>query len=295
MKKVIDFCNSNSIFYKQDISARSFSTFRIGGIAPLIVYPNNALQASSVISFMYNENIPYKIAGNCSNILFPDEDLDYVLLKTDKLNSIEVSANKISCGAGVILAKAATTALKYDLSGMECLFGIPGTVGGAVAMNAGAYGREMSHIVCSTEYVDHFGNIKTVEGQDHDFGYRHSFFSTDGFITQTTLELSYGTHDEIKRLMDECTSKRTASQPLDMPSAGSVFKRPEGYFAGKLIQDSGLKGFTVGGAQVSEKHVGFIVNKGNATSADVKNLIITIQTTVLEKYGVHLETEIKFF
>lgn len=295
MRHIAEFCDKNSISYQSNVLLKNISTFKIGGIAPVIVSPDCSEKVSCLVSFLKDKNVPFKMIGNCSNILFPDETLDYVLVKTDKLQKLEFENDRLICGAGVILAKVASTALKNEFSGMERLFGIPGTVGGAVTMNAGAYGSEMSNIVIETEYVDVNGDIKTVSGCDHDFGYRHSCFSDGGFVTKTVLQLVKGSYAEIKAIMDECTAKRVSSQPLDLPSAGSVFKRPEGHFAGKLIQDSGLKGYSVGGAQVSEKHAGFIVNKGNATSADVKELIRIIQTTVAEKFGVMLETEIKFF
>ncbi len=295
MLDISAFCDKNSIFYQQDVSLKKLSSFKIGGIAPYIISPNSATQVSEIINYVNEKNIKYKVIGNCSNILFPDETIDCLLIKTDKLNSLTIKNNNIICGAGLILAKVASTALKSELSGMECLFGIPGTIGGAIKMNAGAYGSEMSHIAVETEYVTADGIIKTVSGNDHNFSYRHSCFSDTDIIVQTVLKLSDGNYSDIKNKMDEYTSKRVSSQPLDMPSAGSVFKRPEGFFAGKLIEDSGLKGFSVGGAQVSEKHAGFIVNKGNASSEDVKELIRIIQSTVAEKFGVMLETEIKFF
>lgn len=295
MRHIAEFCDKNSISYQSNVLLKNISTFKIGGIAPVIVSPDCSEKVSCLVSFLKDKNVPFKMIGNCSNILFPDETLDYVLVKTDKLQKLEFENDRLICGAGVILAKAASTALKNEFSGMERLFGIPGTVGGAVTMNAGAYGSEMSCIVTETEYVDLNGDIKTVSGSDHDFGYRHSCFFDSGFVTKTILQLSKGSYSEIRSVMDECTAKRVSSQPLDLPSAGSIFKRPEGFFAGKLIQDSGLKGYSVGGAQVSEKHAGFIVNKSNATSADVKELIRIIQTTVVEKFGVMLETEIKFF
>jgi UDP-N-acetylmuramate dehydrogenase len=180
-----------------------------------------------------------------------------------------------------------------ELGGLEFLVSIPGTLGGAIKMNAGAYGSEMSHIAVETEYVTADGIIKTVSGNDHNFSYRHSCFSDTDIIVQTVLKLSDGNYSDIKNKMDEYTSKRVSSQPLDMPSAGSVFKRPEGFFAGKLIEDSGLKGFSIGGAQVSVKHAGFIVNTGNATCEDVCNLVKHIQNVVLENTGVQLECEIK--
>ncbi len=292
---IASFCEKESIAYKENVDSKIISTFKIGGTVPIVVYPDSSAQSSVLIKYLCDKGIPYRTVGNCSNILFPDEPLDYVLIKSDRLNTLEVAGDRIICGAGVILAKVASAALKSHLTGMEHLFGIPGTVGGAVVMNAGAYGTEMSQIVCETEYVDANGDIKTLSREEHLFGYRKSFFSESGFVTRTTLMLQNGNYYDIMNEMNQCSLKRISSQPLDKPSAGSVFKRPEGYFAGKLIQDSGLKGRCVGGAQVSEKHAGFIVNTGNATSKDVKELIHIIQDTVSEKFGVMLETEIKIF
>ena len=270
------------------------STFKIGGIAPYVISPDSTKQVSELLTYISDNSIPYKVVGNCSNILFPDGVVDYILIKTDKLCDLQIENNEITCGAGLILAKVSSVALKSDLSGMECLFGIPGTVGGAVKMNAGAYGAEMSQIVTETEYVTSDGSIKTAIGTNHDFGYRHSCFSDSDFITKTKLKLSQGIYSEIKAKMDECTSKRVSSQPLDMPSAGSVFKRPEGHFAGKLIEDAGLKGASVGGAMVSPKHAGFIINTGDATASDVLTLVDIIKEKVLSQFNVELECEIRF-
>ena len=289
------FFYNNSIPYQKNLSTKSISTFKIGGLISLAVYPLNADQASLLIKFFNSNNIKYKTAGNCSNILFSDENTDYVLIKTDNMNSLVVDNERIITGAGNLLSKISTTALKSHLSGMENLYGIPGSVGGAVIMNAGAYGSEMSQIIEETEYVDCMGDIRIVCGDSHCFGYRHSCFSDKEIVTKTTIKLNSGNYQNIREIMTLVIAKRKASQPLEMPSAGSVFKRPQGYFAGKLIEDCGLKGFSVGDAMVSTKHAGFIVNRGNATSEDVKKLINIIQSQVYEKFGVKLETEIRFF
>ena len=289
------FCDKNSIPYQKNLNAKSLSTFKIGGIIPLTVYPLNANQASLLVKYFNSNQIKYKTAGNCSNILFSDDITDYVLVKTDNMNYLEVNDCCVITGSGNLLSKIASTVLKFHLSGMENLYGIPGSVGGAVIMNAGAYGSEMSEIVEKTEYVDNNGNICIVSGEEHRFGYRHSCFSDNDIVTKTSLKLNFGNYQAIRKNMTFVITKRKTSHPLNMPSAGSVFKRPEGYFAGKLIEDCGLKGFSVGDAMVSEKHAGFIVNTGSATSDDVKQLIQIIQSKVLEKFGVKLETEIRFF
>ena len=261
----------------------------------MVIFPNSSEQVSSVIKIMNAENINYRVVGNCSNILFSDGMLDYVLIKTDRLNYLKIKSDYIESGSGNNLTKIAYSALKYNLSGMEKLCGIPGSVGGAVIMNAGAYGAQMEDIVETTEYVNSEGNICYVTGQDHKFGYRCSCFTDKDVVTKVILKLHKGIHEEISDEMAEIKAKRSSTQPLSMPSAGSVFKRPEGFFAGKLIEDCGLKGASVGDAYVSEKHAGFIVNHGNASSSDVKKLIEIIQRKVAEKYDVQLETEIKFF
>ena len=289
------FCDKNSIPYQKNLHANTISTFKIGGIVPLTIFPQNTEQVSVLLQYLYTNSIKYKTAGNCSNILFPDKIIDYVLVKTDKLTFLEIDDCRIITGSGNLLSKIASTALKYRLSGMEKLYGIPGSVGGAVVMNAGAYGSDMSDIVEETEYVDYCGCIHTIKGQDHNFGYRYSCFTESDVVTKTSLKLNQGIYSNIREAMTSVIAKRKMSQPLDMPSAGSVFKRPEGYYAGKLIEDCGLKGFLVGEAMVSTKHAGFIVNTGNASSEDVKRLIKIIQSEVFDKFGVELETEIKFF
>ncbi|MBQ6052496.1 MAG: UDP-N-acetylmuramate dehydrogenase [Clostridia bacterium] len=293
MTDAVAFCEANSIPFKTDLSAKTFSTFKIGGIAPLVVYPTDTEQVSILLKYFNANNLRYKTVGNCSNVLFSDNMLDCILIKTDLLSFLNVENEHIVSGSGNFLSKLASAALKNHLSGMEKLFGIPGSVGGAVIMNAGAFGAEMSQIVEQTEYVDAKGNIHIVKGEEHCFGYRKSCFTESDVVTKTTLKLIPGIYRNIREEMNAVKTKRVSTQPLDMPSAGSVFKRPDGHFAGKLIEDCGLKGFSVGGAQVSTKHAGFIVNTGNATAADVKELINLIQSEVFDKFGLMLETEIR--
>ena len=233
--------------------------------------------------------------GNGSNILVSDKGVRGLVIMTDRLRRVSVSGtNTIEAWAGAPIAKAANLARNYSLAGLEFAYGIPGTVGGAVYMNAGAYNRNMDNVVTETEYVDNEGRLKTMKGDEHQFGYRKSVFrDTDFVIVKTVLTLTEGNSAEITAKMNEYTRLRAEKQPLDMPSAGSVFKRPPGFFAGRLVEDSGLKGYQIGGARVSDKHAGFIVNTGNATCGDVIRLIETIRETVLRKFGVELESEIR--
>lgn len=277
----------------ENVALCNYTTFKIGGCTPLMVSPASAEEVSRTVKIFNKHSISYFTLGNGSNILIPDEGISKAVIFTGKLLSITVSENKIIAGSGCFLGKVASEAAKNSLKGMESLHGIPGTVGGAVIMNAGAYGSEMAHVVEYTDYVDKFGEIHRVCGAEHQFGYRKSCFSSDDIVTSVCFALEKGESEEIYGKMNELAKKRRDSQPLEYPSAGSVFKRPEGYFAGKLIQDSGLKGKTVGGAQVSEKHAGFIINIGGATCSDVLELVKIIQDTVYSNYGVHLEMEIK--
>ena len=210
------------------------------------------------------------------------------------MNKIEIDGERIFAGCGVLLSRVAQEALKAELEGFEFASGIPGTVGGGVYMNAGAYGPELKDVIESVRYIDEDGNFSEILAKDAEFGYRSSIFAKKGYIvTGCTFKLKKGNREEIKELINDFTNRRVTKQPIEKPSAGSVFKRPEGYFAGALIEEAGLKGFSIGGAEVSPKHAGFIVNKGSATAKDVLDLIEYIKSTVYEKNGVMLETEIK--
>lgn len=271
------------------------TSFKIGGSADVLVTPEETSQIERIVQLCKDTSTPYIVIGNGSNLLVRDKGIRGVVIKTfDKMNKCYAKDDKIFSQSGALMSKLANLALEHELTGLEFASGIPGTVGGAVVMNAGAYGPEMKDVVLQTTYMDNEGNIKTISNEEHRFGYRTSILQEQGSIVlETVLGLKKGNRDQIKALMDELSRRRRESQPLDMPSAGSVFKRPEGYFAGKLIQDCGLKGFCIGGAQVCEKHCGFIINTGNATAKDVENLIKYIQQTVKEKFGVELKTEVK--
>ena len=295
MTKFTDFLSSANIVYSLNASLKELSSFKIGGSAAIICYPDCAEKAAALVKYCNENGMKYMTFGRCSNVLFPDSGLLTPIIKTDKMNSMVFSDGLFCFGAGVMLAKASKYTVDKGYAGMEFAYGIPGSVGGAVYMNAGAYGGEMSQCIEKTEYVDDRGNICVLEQKLHEFGYRHSYFSDKNYIiTKSYVSLEKGDRSNSAALIDEFQSARKSKQPLDMPSAGSVFKRPQGYFAGKLIEDSGLKGAFVGGAMVSTKHSGFIVNYDNASERDVRELISVIQNKVMEKYGVLLECELKF-
>lgn len=270
-----------------------YITFRFGGKCRALISINSAQSAAELIGYMKENSIRYGILGRGSNVLADDNGFDgVILLFGSDFASIEIRGNIIRCDAGALLASACVHAQQSGLSGMENLFGIPGTVGGALFMNAGAYGSEMKDIVLSAEYLDEEGKIRTIGRENMELSYRHSFFSDRSFvIISVTMQLESGDPETIKNSMNECMAKRSSKQPLEYPSAGSTFKRPEGSYASLLIDQCGLKGAQCGGAMVSEKHSGFIINKGYATCADVLELCSQVQRVVKEKTGYTLELE----
>ncbi len=269
------------------------TTFKIGGPAEVFVSCESIDELQKAIKACHDMKIEYFIIGNGSNLLVSDNGINGVVIHAS-INNIEFEGNKVKVQSGCKLSALAAAVCKKGLSGLEFAAGIPGTVGGAVFMNAGAYGGEMKDVLISVDYIDDEGNVCTVFGDDMDLSYRHSMFSDKNYcIIGCTMELSNGNEQQIRELMSDYNKRRSDKQPLEYPSAGSTFKRPEGYFAGKLIQDSGLSGVNVGDAYVSEKHSGFVINKGRATAADVLGLIKKVQDTVMEKFGVQLEPEVK--
>ena len=269
------------------------TSFRVGGPAALIALPKTVEEAQACIKTAVSLGVEPFFLGNGSNLLVPDEGVQRFLIKpVPGLNQIVRDGNTITAGSGVTLARLAMFARDNDLTGLEFAHGIPGSLGGAVFMNAGAYGGEMAQVVRSVTCLGADGEIETVT--DFDFGYRHSAFS-DGkrLILSATMELQPGDRTAITERMDELAAQRQSKQPLEFPSAGSMFKRPVGHFAGALIEQSGLKGFTVGGAQVSEKHAGFVINAGGATCSDVLELVRQVQLRVRENFGVELEMEVR--
>ena len=273
------------------------TTFKIGGNASLLLEVNTKKQLSDIIMLCNSEDVKYMILGKGSNLLISDNGLDVVVIKlAGEFKTAErLDNNTIYCGAGMSLAGLCREAENNSLCGLEFAWGIPGSVGGAVFMNAGAYGGEMKDVVYSVTHIDSNGKIGTIKADDLKFDYRHSVYKENGYtIIGATFKLNLDSKNSIRNKMDDFMQRRKDKQPLEYPSAGSVFKRPAGNYAGTLIEQCGLKGKTIGGAQVSEKHAGFIINIGTATAEDVLNLVKHIQTTVKEKTGYELERELIF-
>ena len=291
------FCNClGSDNVKQQEPMSRHTTFRIGGPADFYLCPHSTKEVQEIVEICKEENLPYFVLGNGSNLLVSDKGYRGVVIQLWKnFSDITVKDCCIQAKAGALLSKVAVEALEAGLTGMEFASGIPGTIGGAAFMNAGAYGGEMKDIIKSVKVLDTQGEVLVLPKEELKMGYRTSIVKEKGYtVLSVELELSKGNREEIRNTMEDLKERRTSKQPLEMPSAGSTFKRPEGYFAGKLIMDSGLRGFSVGGAQVSEKHCGFVVNKGGATAMDVLNLIREVQRRVKEQFGVDLETEVRF-
>ncbi len=272
-----------------------YTTFKIGGVADYIADPENVGQISDYIKLCDKYQIPYFIMGNGSNILASDDGYRGMIIRIcSSMNKICADGCKLTAEAGALLTRVARVARDNGLTGMEFASGIPGTVGGAVYMNAGAYGGEIKNIASSVKVLDENGEIYDISCKDMEFSYRHSIAEEKKLIIlETVFELEKGDISEIDEEMKKLSEARKSKQPLEYPSAGSTFKRPEGYFAGKLIMDSGLRGYSVGDAQISEKHCGFVINKGSATAKDVIRLVDDVKSKVYEQFGVELEMEIK--
>ncbi|MBO5260855.1 MAG: UDP-N-acetylmuramate dehydrogenase [Coprococcus sp.] len=279
-----------------DEQMKCHTTFRVGGPADFFVKPQNERQLAGVIRYLDEYKIPFFILGNGSNLLVSDSGYRGVIIDlSEGFDDISVSGNFIFTQAGAMLSRVSAFARDNSLTGMEFASGIPGSIGGAVFMNAGAYGGEMKDIVDTVTVMDYSGNIFVLKNSDMDFGYRHSVVEEKKLIVlSTVLRLSKGDRSVITGRMKELGESRISKQPLEYPSAGSTFKRPEGYFAGKLIMDAGLRGKSIGGAQVAEKHCGFIINKGGATAKDIAQLIRYVQNEVKCMFGVSIEPEVRF-
>lgn len=270
------------------------TTFRVGGPADYFLTPGEA-ELGPVVKLLKEEQIPLQIIGNGSNLLVGDKGIRGAVVEIGaQLNGVSVEGTRLVAQAGVSLARAAQEAARAHLSGLEFASGIPGTVGGAVVMNAGAYGGEMKDVVERVQVLCGSGELKTLDGEEMEFSYRHSIvLKLNGIVIKTVFCLEEADESLIRAKMELLKNQRAQKQPLEYASAGSTFKRPKGYFAGKLIMDAGLRGFQVGGAQVSEKHCGFVINRGDATAADILGLIRHVQKTVKEKFGVDMETEVR--
>ena len=282
----------NRIF--TDEPMKKHTTFRVGGPADVLIQPKRA-ELASVIRLCREYDIPYQVIGNGSNLLVGDRGIRGAVIEMlSKEDEICVEDDCITVGAGMLLSTTANRAAEHGLTGMEFAAGIPGSIGGAVVMNAGAYGGEMKDILTAVTVLDQEGNEKILSAEELELGYRTSCILKKGYIvTGAKIKLKHGEETAIRARMEELKKQRVEKQPLEYPSAGSTFKRPEGYFAGKLIMDAGLRGYLVGEAQVSEKHCGFVINRGNATAADVRTLMQNVSDIVEEKFGVRLEPEVK--
>lgn len=291
LDKVIDGAN-----IKLNEPMKNHTSFKVGGPADILVIPENIEEVQAVIKLCREKGANYYLIGNGSNLLVRDGGIRGVVIKLSKLNKIEVEGNRIIAQSGASLYDVAKTSLDAGLKGFEFASGIPGSIGGASAMNAGAYNGEMSMVIESVLAIDNNGKLLTLTKDEMELSYRNSVILKHGYtVVSVTINLEVGDKESIKARIDDLAKKRSDKQPLEYPSAGSTFKRPEGYFAGKLIQDCGLKGICVGDAQVSEKHSGFIINKKNASAKEILDLIMLVQHEVEEKFGVQLHTEIRIW
>lgn len=270
------------------------TTFRIGGAAEVFAAPD-ARELPQLLAMAKGADVPVTVIGNGSNLLVGDRGIRGLVIEIgERMSEVRIEGTILVAGAGALLSKAAQTAAAAGLGGLEFAAGIPGSVGGAVVMNAGAYGGEMKDVLQSVKVLTEEGELLSLAAAELELGYRHSCVPERKYIVvEATMELSAKPEEEIRACMAELRAKRVEKQPLEYPSAGSTFKRPEGYFAGKLIMDAGLRGYTVGGAQVSEKHCGFVINKGGATAADVRQLMQDVHDRVKEQFDVELEPEVK--
>ena len=299
MNKYVKFVGLFGKFYdendiKIDEKLSSYVNFKVGGPADILLIPKSKEQVIKSVEVCKENKIPFYLIGNGSNILVRDGGFRGVVISLKEVNTIIVDGDKIEAECGAMLKAVSDKAMENSLTGFEFACGIPGTIGGAVFMNAGAYDGEIAHVIESAEIIDEECNIVRLSNKDLDFGYRSSIVMKKGYtVLSAVFKLEKGQVKTIKELVDDLTNKRESKQPLEYPSAGSTFKRPTGYFAGKLIQDAGLKGYSIGGAAVSEKHSGFVINKGNATAKDITDLIKYIQDEVKRQFGVELHPEVR--
>lgn len=293
-KMFCDLLGEDRVFTEEAMSQHT--TFKIGGPADYFLMPDKGEDVGRVIKICKEKEIPYFILGNGSNLLVGDGGYRGAVIQIYRnMSSVTVEGNEITAQAGALLSAVAAAAKNASLTGFEFAGGIPGTIGGAVVMNAGAYGGEMKDVLTEVTVMNAEGDIFTLPTEELELGYRTSIIKTAGYIVlEAKIRLKEGDPEVIRETMKDLTIRRTTKQPLEYPSAGSTFKRPEGYFAGKLVMDSGLRGYQVGGARISEKHCGFVINAGDATAKDVRTLMDNVRDIVYEKYGVTLEPEVKF-
>ena len=295
LKFFIEALSERGVAFSLDEAMSLHTSFKIGGRADVFVCPKSCEELSFVLNQANKYSILLFVLGKGSNILVSDSGIEGAVVNLSLLDGIQINENEIICESGAHLSKVCNAALENSLTGLEFAFGILGSVGGALYMNAGAYGGEMSQVVKGAYCMDNEGNTFYIPKEEMELGYRNSIFKTNGLIiTSIIFSLSKGKKEEIKDKMEQLMARRKDKQPLEYPSAGSTFKRPQGNFAGTLIEQNGLKGLTVGGAQVSEKHAGFVINIGDATCKNVKELIEKIKNTVYENSGILLETEVIF-
>lgn len=292
--RIKKFCSGRGIACIENAMLLDYLTFRVGGPCKAMLFPDSIEKISDLLRFFRENGCKYYIIGKGSNLIAPDEGYEGFIINTSNLEGIELESETLTCLAGTPLIKVCRFALDNSLTGLECEYGIPGSVGGAVYMNAGAYGGEIKDIIISSTHIVDSENLITLPAESLCLSYRSSFYSEKDYtIVSAVFKLARGEKSLIKDKMDTLMAKRRDKQPLEFPSAGSTFKRPEGYFAGALIEENGLKGYTVGGAQVSEKHAGFVINRGGATCDDILRVIDHCRETVFKATGITLETEVK--
>ena len=280
----------------ENVSLKEYTTYKVGGKAKFMVYLKSTDKLILLIKYLKDKNIKFMVLGFGSNVLFSDNVYDGVIIKLDEFNDIEFEGTKVTCGCGASLMKVAMMAIRRGLTGLEFACGIPGSIGGAVYMNAGAYKSDMGYIVSKVKVLTKDYKVITMVNKEMDFHYRTSFLqkNKDYICLEATLKLKKGNKEEMESIVSERKKRRLESQPLEYPSAGSVFRNPEGDFAGRLIEELGYKGLEKGGAQVSSKHANFIINKGNAKAKDIKELIEFVKDSVYDKYKIELKVEQEF-
>ncbi len=297
MKELEKYISKNKIGkIEKNVSLKKKTSYKAGGTARIIVTPKNIDKLIELLRYIKENNLEYKILGNGSNLIFSDGVYEPILIKLDELKKLEINDTIVTVEAGYSLIALAMKTARLGLTGMEFATGIPGTVGGAVYMNAGAYKSDMGYIVSEVKAIDPELNIVTLYNKDLNYKYRSSFFQTNKeyIVIEATIVLKYGNKDIIKDIIEDRKKKRIMNQPLEFPSAGSVFRNPENDFAGRLIEICGLKGYSIGGAEVSKKHSNFIINTGNATGKDIHDLILYVQNEVEKETGVKLKLEQEF-